>query len=148
ARLDPRLPEQRGALPDLSAVLPDAPAAALGDLGQERPAFPPARRRSLQARHPRCGGALSGHRPLRVGNPLRGDRRADAGLYRPSRRSLTLDESARVGHNDMRASRTPQRAEDRHTAVDVIAARERETAWWRAGPPGHVAPCFMRSSSM
>ena len=60
------------------AVLPDAPTSAARDLGQERPDVPPARRRSLQAQHPGGGGALSGRRPLRIGNSRSGDRGGDA----------------------------------------------------------------------
>ncbi len=81
------------------AVLPDAPTSAARDLGQERPDVPPARRRSLQARHPGGGGALSGRRPLRIGNSRSGDRGGDARLPQPSRRSLTAGESPCVGHN-------------------------------------------------
>jgi len=47
-------------------------------------------------------GAVTRHRPLRVGNALGGDRRGDAGLPRPGLRPVIAGELARVGRLALR----------------------------------------------
>ena len=54
-----------------------------GGVGQERSVLPAAGRRGLQARHPRRGRALLRHRPLRAGDPRRGDRGSHSRLPAP-----------------------------------------------------------------
>ena len=66
--------------PRLPGVLPPAPAAATGDLGQERPVLPAARRRSLPARPAWRRDPLPRDGPLRGRNARRGDRRSDLRL--------------------------------------------------------------------
>ena len=80
----------------------DQPAAAARGLGQQRPVLHPARRRSVQARHPQGRRPLRAHRPLRAGDPRRGDRERDHRLPRPLARLRRGRNGRPAGSGEMR----------------------------------------------
>jgi pimeloyl-ACP methyl ester carboxylesterase len=75
-------------LPSLPILLPESPAAVSGGVGQERPVLPARGCRSVQARHPGRRTPFFRHRPLRVGDALRGDCVGHSRLPRPDAPSV------------------------------------------------------------
>jgi pimeloyl-ACP methyl ester carboxylesterase len=73
----PQLRQQSAAVPGVAGVLPQAPAAGVDRLGEERPDLPGRRGRGLQARPEDVGVPSARRRPLRPGNEWRRDRQAD-----------------------------------------------------------------------
>ena len=82
ARPVPQLRQQPAAVPEVAGVFPQAPAADVDRVGEERPDLPARRGRAVQARPEDAGVPPARRRPLRPGNERRRDRQADAGVPR------------------------------------------------------------------